>query len=173
MQSRVRLGAGLGLAEPASLGGIAASILSGQHQAGRAAGFGGELQAAPCGQGKGFLGFCDDQGDGGRAQGFLDTPQEIHLALGPDQMQPRANTFRQAIQHRQFRHMGGQDPDQRPKVARRLKQGKGPAATPLGLMHAGPQQVQRIGGAVSRSSIFPNPFGDDLQHPIRQRALQA
>ena len=82
MQSRVRRGVGQRFAPPTGHCGITASVLSGQHQAGGAASLSGKLQAAACAQRQRFLGLSDDERNRGRAQGFLDAPQKIDLALG-------------------------------------------------------------------------------------------
>ena len=121
MQSRVRRRACYGGTGPARFGGIAARAFADQHQAGGPPGLCRQLQAAPCGQRQGLFRLGDDESDGGGAQRLLDTPQEIGLALGAEQVQPFADTFRQPAQHRQFRHMGGQDPDQRAGMPHRLK----------------------------------------------------
>jgi len=52
--------------------------------------------------------------------------------------------MRQTAQHREFWHMGGQDPDQRAGVPSRLKEGKGTSAAPLGLVHAGRAEREKI-----------------------------
>ena len=121
MQSRVRSRACYGGTGPARFGGIAARAFADQHQAGGPPGLGRQLQATPGGQRQGLFRFGDDKADGSRAQCLLDAPQQIGLALGAEQVQPFADTFRQPAQHRQFRHMGGQDPDQRAGMPHRLK----------------------------------------------------
>ncbi len=79
MQSRVRSAAGTRFAMPAGLGGIAAGILMDQHQAGRAPGFGGKLQAAASGQREGLFRFGNDQTDRSGPQRLFDAPKQIGL----------------------------------------------------------------------------------------------
>ena len=161
MQSRVRPWTGEGFAGPPGLGGVAARILADQHQARRGSGLCRELEAATGEERKRLVGFGDDQADGGGAQRLLDGPEEVGLARWAQEVQPVADALGQTAQHRQFGHMGGQDPEERPGMPCCLEKSKGAPATTLGFMDASPAQGECIAG----SWISPHP-----RAPLRQQS---
>lgn len=152
MQCRVRSRAGDRLAIPATFCGVASGILADKHQTCGASRLCGELQAAASGQRQGLFRLCNDETDGNTAQRFFNTPEQVDLAHRPQQMQPRANIGGQAAQHRQIGGMGGQNPHQRARMPRCLKQRKGPPPPAIGLMDAPLQKAKGI----TRCSFKPH-----------------
>ena len=135
MQSRVPVRPRHRCRVPAGFGGIAAGGLADQHQPGGASRLGCKLQPPPGGQRQRLLRLGDHQSHRPRAQRLLDRPEQVGLVRRADHQQPFAHAIGQAAQHRQVRRMGGEHPDQRARMARRLEQREGTPARPLGLVH--------------------------------------
>ena len=145
MQSRVRSHPRPGFALPPRFGGMAALPVPHQHKAGGATRLSGQLQPAPSSQGQGLFRFSDHQRDGGGAQGFLQRPKQIRLALGAQQYQPRRQAFGQTRWQQHLWRMIGQNPDHLPRVPRGLKQRKGAPSPALRLMDTPARQCQSVG----------------------------
>lgn len=143
MQSRVR-GACDRHTIPPRLGSGTALALADQHQTQGLAGLGGQLQSASFGERQGCLRFGDDQTDWSSPQGVFDRPKEICLPLRRQEDQPLAEARGKTRQERSFGDVVRHDPDHRPGMAHRLKQGKGSASSSICLVHPIRCERQRI-----------------------------
>lgn len=164
MQSRVRRRRRF--ATPSCFGRIAALAVADQHEPGCSACLGRQLQPTACGQRQHLLRLGNDQRDRRGAQRLLHAPQQVGFALGGQQQQPFGQPRRKAARHRALGFMRRQDPQHRPGVAQRLKQGKAAAARSFGLVHTAPGQGKGVCGGGAPGQIAQDRHA---QPPVRRR----